>query len=102
MSDTEMGAPLYKTGDTVRIAVAYPPGHRRTPDYIKGKTGIVERYCGAFINPEERAYGFAGLPKKHLYRVRFNQTDIWDGYDGAKKDTLDLEFYEHWLEGGTS
>ena len=102
MSDTETGAPLFKTGDTVRIAAAYPPGHRRTPDYIKGKTGVVERYCGAFINPEERAYGFAGLPKKHLYRVRFNQNHIWDYYEGPAEDTLDLEFYEHWLEGETS
>tara|TARA_B100000315_G_scaffold161555_1_gene150053 strand:+ start:11932 stop:12240 length:309 start_codon:yes stop_codon:yes gene_type:complete len=102
MSATELTAPLYKTGDTVRISVAYPPGHRRTPDYIKGKTGIVERYCGAFINPEERAYGFAGLPKKHLYRVRFDQSEVWDTYEGAAKDTLDLEFYEHWLEGEPS
>ena len=95
----EPSDPLYKIGDIVRIKVAHPPGHRRTPDYIKGKTGTIERYCGAFINPEERAYGFDGIPKKNLYRVRFDQSQIWGHYDGPEEDTLDLEIYEHWLEG---
>ena len=89
--------PLFGEGDSVSIVEAYPPGHRRTPDYIKGKEGIIERYCGAFVNPEEHAYGFSGLPKKHLYRVRFKQIDIWEKYDGPIEDTLDLEIYEHWL-----
>ena len=89
--------PVYQFGDTVGIIDAYPPGHRRVPNYIKGKTGVIERYCGAFINPEERAYGFDGVPKRHLYRVRFNQTNIWEDYDGPAEDTLDIEIYEHWL-----
>lgn len=89
--------PLFKTGDQVLIHNSNPPGHRRTPDYIKGKTGVIERYCGRFINPEERAYGFDGLPKRHLYRVRFRQAEIWDSYDGPDADLLELEIYEHWL-----
>lgn len=96
--NTGIEDPIYQTGDSVYIIVSFPPGHRRTPSYIKGKTGVIERYCGAFVNPEERAYGFTGTPKKHLYRVRFNQTDIWEDYDGPAKDTLDLEIYEHWLK----
>ena len=94
MTDT---APAYKTGDSVGIIVAFPPGHRLVPNYIKGKSGVIERYCGAFVNPEERAYGMTGEPKRHLYRVRFNQTDIWEDYDGPNADTLDIEIYEHWL-----
>jgi nitrile hydratase subunit beta len=93
--------PTFESGDTVSIKVAYPPGHRRTPDYIKGKQGIVERYCGAFINPEERAYGLTSS-QKHLYRVRFRQSDIWETYEGPASDTLDIEIYEHWLEGGSA
>jgi nitrile hydratase len=58
---------------------------------------LVERYCGAFPNPEELAYGFDGLPARHLYRVRFQQTAIWPAYNGPAHDTLDLEVYEHWL-----
>ena len=64
---------------------------------VRGKVGVIERYCGAFLNPEERAYGFDGLPKRYLYRVRFHQIDIWPDYAGPTHDTLDLEIYEHWL-----
>ena len=96
--------PLFKTGDQVRIHDSNPPGHRRTPDYIKGKIGIIERYCGRFVNPEESAYGFDGLPLRHLYRVRFDQAHIWKDYDGGAGDTLDIEMYEHWLRpaGGSA
>ncbi|MEE2760812.1 MAG: SH3-like domain-containing protein [Pseudomonadota bacterium] len=97
MSEELLTGPLFKTGDQVCIHNSNPPGHRRTPNYIKGKTGVIERYCGAFVNPEESAYGFEGLPKKHLYRVRFDQNHIWKFYDGKPGDTLDLEIYEHWL-----
>lgn len=88
----------FNIGEKVRIAKTHPPGHRRTPFYIRGKTGTIERYCGTFKNPEELAYGFDGLPKRHLYRVRFSQKDIWPEYDGPDQDTLDLEVFEHWLE----
>lgn len=89
--------PQFGIGDTVRVARTHPPGHRRIPFYIRGKTGVVERYCGAFLNPEELAYGFDGEPRRHLYRVRFNQKEIWPDYGGPERDTLDLEVYEHWL-----
>lgn len=89
--------PYYVPGDRVRVIAAHPPGHRRTPHYIRGKEGVVERFCGAFPNPEERAYGFSGLPKRNLYRVRFRQMDIWPGYNGPMHDLLELEIFEHWL-----
>ena len=57
----------FSSGDTVQIIVAFPPGHRRIPDYIKGKIGVIERYCGAFKNPEELAYGFDGEPTRLCY-----------------------------------
>ena len=97
MTAETIGERRYETGDKVRIALTHPPGHRRIPTYIRGKTGFIERYCGAFSNPEELAYGFDGLPKRHLYRVRFSQIHIWPDYDGPDHDTLDLEVQEHWL-----
>ena len=62
------------------------------------RSGVIERYCGDFKNPEELAYGFDGTPKRELYRVRLSQTDLWENYDGPENDTLDLEIYDHWLE----
>ncbi len=88
----------FAVGDRVRVRAAEPPGHRRTPSYVKGKTGVIERHCGRFRNPEELAYGFDGLPERDLYRVRFRQAELWDDYRGPAGDTLDLEIYDHWLE----
>lgn len=85
-------------GAQVIVRTAYPPGHLRTPFYIRGKVGVIERICGEFANPEELAYGRDGLPKKILYRVRFQQSHVWPDYAGSADDTLDVEIYEHWLE----
>ncbi len=98
MSEAAIEERRFQVGDPVRVAAAHPPGHRRTPYYIRGKTGVIERYCGAFRNPEELAYGFSGEPRRHLYRVRFPQSEIWQDYSGPAQDTLDLEVFQHWLE----
>ena len=81
----------------VRVKTLMPPGHVRTPSYLRGKTGVIERRLGAFGNPEEQAYGRIGS-KKDLVRVRFTMSELWG--DGAEcpDDTLDVEIYTHWLE----
>lgn len=90
--------PRFAVGSAVVVRRGNPPGHIRTPYYIRGKAGVVERICGEFRNPEELAYGRDGEPKQVLYRVRFPQKDVWAGYAGGPGDTLDVELYEHWLE----
>ena len=88
----------FNVGDRVVVKRAFPPGHRRTPYYIRGKEGVIERVCGAFRNPEELAYGFDGEPRKVLYRVRFPQQHVWPHYRGPARDIIEMEIYEHWLE----
>ncbi len=92
----QSGDPL-RPGDKVRVAAVNPPGHRRTPYYVRGKVGTIERSCGAHLNPEELGYGFTGQPRRQLYRVRFRQHDIWPAYRGGPDDTVDVDIYEHWL-----
>jgi len=87
----------FAPGERVRVIRTNPPGHRRTPYYIRGKVGEIERVCGEFPNPEELAYGFEGLPRKPLYRVRFRQKEVWPDYSGPDADTVDVDIYEHWL-----
>ncbi|MBT3352313.1 MAG: nitrile hydratase subunit beta [Nitrospinaceae bacterium] len=91
-------AAKYQPGEAVYVRRAPSIGHVRTPHYIKGKTGVIERICGDFANPEELAYARSGLPLRTLYRVRFNQHRIWPDYAGPDGDTVDIEIYEHWLE----
>lgn len=88
----------FRPGDAVGVRAAYPPGHIRTPYYIRGRHGVIERVCGEFANPEELAFGRDGLPRRPLYRVRFRQRDVWPDYGGAPEDTVDVEIFEHWLE----
>jgi Nitrile hydratase beta subunit, C-terminal len=88
----------FTAGDRVRVRAAFPPGHVRTPFYVRGKAGVVERGLGAYRNPEELAYGRAGEPARPLYRVRFLQRDVWPDYAGRPDDTVDVEIYQHWLE----
>ena len=88
----------YRPGDRVRVRKAYPLGHIRTPFYIRGHSGVIERLCGTFGNPEELAQQRSGEPAQPLYRVRFQQKDVWPGYKGNPEDVLEVEIFQHWLE----
>ena len=90
--------PRYTSGERVRVRKVDAPGHIRTPWYIRGHEGVIERFCGFFKNPEELAYVRPGTPLKALYRVRFEQRRVWPNYAGPAQDTLDIYIYEHWLE----
>jgi nitrile hydratase beta subunit-like protein len=90
--------PRFALGARVTVRRADPPGHIRTPWYIRGQTGEIERLCGAFPNPEELAYNRPGTPPQPLYRVRFRQRELWPDYHGAPSDTIEVEIYQHWLE----
>ena len=93
-----MADPQFAPGEKVRVIDAHPLGHIRTPFYIRGKTGVVERFCGTFPNPEELAQMRDGLPPVPLYRVRFRQNEVWPDYRGSPNDVLEVEIYQHWLE----
>jgi nitrile hydratase len=80
------------------VRKAFPPGHVRTPYYIRGHVGEIERVCGAFANPEELAQMRSGLPPQPLYRVRFRQKEVWPDYSGNPADVLEVEIFQHWLE----
>ncbi len=86
-------------GDAVRVRVAEPRGHVRTPAYVRGKAGWIERVQGEFRNPESLAYGGDGLPRQPLYMVGFHQPDLWSSrYTEPRTDRLYVDIYEHWLE----
>ena len=89
----------FKPGDRVWVRAEERPGHIRTPAYVRGKAGWVERVHGEFRDPEQLAYGRAGLPPKALYMVGFLQTDLWpQRYAESPSDRLYVDIYEHWLE----
>ncbi|MEM8977860.1 MAG: SH3-like domain-containing protein [Pseudomonadota bacterium] len=87
----------YGPGTQVRVRALSAPGHMRTPSYLRGKTGEIERALGAFKNPEQLAYC---VPADHkaLYRVRFSMKEVWGDAAERPSDFLEAEIYEHWLE----
>ncbi|WP_308198050.1 SH3-like domain-containing protein [Saccharopolyspora soli] len=93
-----MTSTRFRQGDAVRISERYAPGHVRTPVYVRGKQGSIERVLPRFINPELEAYGVNEGTETQLYRVRLSQSSLWPDYEGQPSDVLELEIYEHWLE----
>jgi len=88
----------FHPGQRVRVAARSHEGHHRTPGYVKGKIGSVERVHGRFRNPETGAYGEDGLPEQSLYLVSFPQREVWSDYRGLDRDRIYMDLLEHWLE----
>ena len=91
-----MASPL-PPGTRVRVSARMPIGHVRTPAYLRGRSGVIERVLGRYACPERRAYR-QEAPERQLYRVRFDMAALWG--EGAEPGaaTLDAEIYDHWLE----
>ena len=91
------GSARFAPGDSVRVKFEDRPGHLRTPWYIRGKTGWVERVHGDFRNPESLGFGGDGLPKRPLYLVAFEHREVFAS-SGARRDKVLVDIYDHWLE----
>jgi nitrile hydratase subunit beta len=92
----------FSPGDRVRVRLDWPEAgpqrvHIRTPHYLRGRAGVVERLFGAYPNPEGLAFGKPGLPAQPLYQVRFDQAPLWADAPRSP-DTVVADIYEHWLE----
>jgi len=87
----------FAAGQAVRVSARGHEGHHRTPGYVKGRRGTIERVQGEFRDPERRAYGDDDTPRRALYLVRFAQAELWPGYTGDG-DVLLADVFEHWLE----
>ena len=84
-------------GAKVRVKSLFPPGHVRTPFFLRGHEGVVVERLGEFHDPEMLAYGRRGALRT-LYRVRFEQAALWRDYAGPMGDMLLADIYDHWLE----
>jgi nitrile hydratase subunit beta len=93
--------PVFAPGDRVRVSVRFPIGHYRVPQYIRGKTAVVERVIEPrAVNNEEEGFGRNAGSKRHYYRVAIPMTELWPNYAGSAGDGLRIEVFETWLERG--
>lgn len=90
---------MLTSGTKVRVKLDWPetrgPCHIRTPYYLRGETGIVERHLGDFPNPEALAFA-RPAQRLPLYHVRFDQPKLW--HEGHAGDAVVVELFETWLE----
>ncbi len=82
--------------EMVRVSTMMPPGHIRTPAYLRGKIGEIERTLGPFHNPEQLAYGVPA-DKLPLHRVRFTMSEVWGADAENPDDLIEAEIFAHWL-----
>jgi nitrile hydratase len=88
--------PAFQPGDKVRTLNLNPTGHTRLPRYVRGLTGVIERWRGAHVFPDANAHGLGEDPQ-HLYGVCFTGPELWGpGADPALSVRLDL--WEPYLE----
>ena len=88
----------FRPGERVRVRADAEPRHHRTPAYVKGRVGEIERVCAPHGRPEVLAYADADTVQLPVYRVRLRQRDLWPDRAEAPEDALEIEIFEHWLE----
>jgi len=92
--------PLFQAGDIVRVKTfvssEWRRPHIRTPGYVYGVAGTIERVGSRHPDPSFLAFGLPA-PAQYLYRVRFGQGDLWPEQSHSK-DVVEVEIYQHWLE----
>jgi hypothetical protein len=82
-------APRFRIGDRVQVERANPGGNPRTPDYIRGKSGVVTILHGRIVNPIDHHNVYPPL-----YSVLFQVRDV---FGGSSRDTLSVDLHEEWL-----
>ncbi|HEY3117317.1 MAG TPA: SH3-like domain-containing protein [Chloroflexota bacterium] len=80
----------FQNGDQVRVRIACPGGNPRTPDYLRGKSGLITALRGVIDNPRDHrdAYPF-------MYTVEFGVAEL---FGGSSTDKVFAEIHEEWLE----
>ena len=89
----------FRVGEPVTVRTDAVDHHHRTPSFIKGKRGMVRAVSGPFLDPESRAHGGTGEPRRLLYQVEFRQAEVWaERCREGRGDLLHIDLYEQWLE----
>ncbi|CAE7352676.1 unnamed protein product [Symbiodinium natans] len=101
--ETEDEVQRFFPGDVVRVRDAshttrWRRPHLRTPGFIHGVCGTIERHVGNFENPEQLAFGGKSWSTIPLYIVRFDASSIQDFDSGERgMDQVTVDIYQSWL-----
>ncbi|HTX23851.1 MAG TPA: nitrile hydratase subunit beta [Steroidobacteraceae bacterium] len=100
--DTEATVPhaaaRFQLHERVRARNLNPLGHTRLPRYVRGKSGTVERVCGAAAL-QDAVRDEVGERKQRVYTVRFAARQLW-GENHHGLDSVYVDLWEDHLEPG--
>ena len=90
----------FRAGDSVVVRTddgGPPPPH--TLLHQGEAAAVVRAVSGPFLDPESRAHGGTGEPRRLLYQVEFRQDEVWaERCREDRGDLLLMDLYEQWLE----
>eukprot|EP00475_Leptophrys_vorax_P040249 TRINITY_DN7434_c0_g1_i1.p1 TRINITY_DN7434_c0_g1~~TRINITY_DN7434_c0_g1_i1.p1 ORF type:complete len:491 (-),score=119.06 TRINITY_DN7434_c0_g1_i1:1426-2898(-) len=100
--DSEQIGDDFITGDYVKVKHEnmknrWRKPHLRTPGYVFGVIGQISDVIGKFGNPEFLAFR-RPAGKMTLYRVKFQQRHLWEGYHENNRDSVEVDVFHSWLE----
>jgi len=90
--------PKFTVGDAVRAKTINPLGHTRSPRYVRGRRGVIDRDHGVFVFPDTSAHGRGPSPQ-HVYSVRFAARELW-GPEAGPRDAVYVDLWDDHLEPG--
>ncbi len=88
--------PRFRVGDRVIARNFNPPGHTRSPRYVRGHRGIIRYDWGAFVFPDAHAHGLKAKPQ-YCYSVEFKARELW-GKDFPARELVNVDLWEAYLE----
>lgn len=80
----------FALGDRVRVRSHVEGGNPRTPDYAKGRSGVVTDSHGVIDNPLDHHH-----PYPPLYTIVFRVEDLTGR---TTPDLITADLHEEWLE----
>ena len=90
-------APRFAPGDRVRVRNDHDTGHTRVPRYVRGRRGVITRFLGAQVLPDDLVAG-RGAHRRPVYTVRFEARELW-GEPASPGDSLMIDLWEEYLMG---
>jgi nitrile hydratase len=88
--------PKFEVGEAVVARNVHPIGHTRSPRYVRGHRGVIDRDHGVFIFADAHAMGLGRQPQ-HVYSVRFSGRELW-GPNGHANDAVYVDLWDDHLD----
>jgi hypothetical protein len=90
--------PKFSVGDVVTVRELPVLFYTRTPEYVRGATGVIAVVAYESPAPEDETWDRPDARPEWFYVVSFTMAELWHGYTGTATDTLRTEIPERWLQ----